>query len=558
MNFGKRFWQSLGVVALVVLVSSTAFAQSVTTRLVVAGGSAASTKIVPGASTSMDVRLDIVTATIFGTGFRLSQLTPATSGFISITGRSFAGSPFNDTTSGTPDATVLAPAGALLDPGSGENLGRTTIGEVGIPPANNVLAVNLTLTASASTPLGTYTIGPTSGASFATESNAPVFTDYDMSGQVPFTIIVGQTLNVTKSGTGTGTVTANSGLINCGAVCSDIYPGTVVTLTSTPLAGGSFTGWSGGGCSGTGTCVVTVNAATTVNAQFDVGPPVQFQLNVTKSGTGAGTITSTPPGINCGATCSVNFNSGTLVTLTPAPTAGSTFTNWSGACTGSGACVVTMSQARTVNAVFTVQPFAVTVTKAGNGTGTVTSNVGGINCGATCSASYASGTVVTLTATAGAGQNFTGWSGGGCSGTGTCVVTVSAAVSVTATFTDTTPPDTTIGSGPSDPSNDANPTFTFSSTEAGSTFRCSLDASPFVACTSPRTVNVGNGVHTFQVAALDAGGNADPTPASFTWTAAGIVASAPAQLIPTLNEWMLILLSLLVGSFGVMAFRRRS
>src|SRR2546428_11910417 len=59
---------------------------------------------------------------------------------------------------------------------------------------------------------------------------------------------------------------------------------------------------------------------------------------------------------------------------------------------------------------------------------------GGINCGATCSASFASGTSVTLTATPASGSVFTGWSGAGCSGTGSCVVTMSAAQSVTATL----------------------------------------------------------------------------------------------------------------------------
>ena len=74
------------------------------------------------------------------------------------------------------------------------------------------------------------------------------------------------------------------------------------------------------------------------------------------------------------------------------------------------------------------------VVKTGGGAGTVTSAPAGINCGATCSASYASGASVTLTATAAADSTFTGWTGGGCSGTGTCTVTVVGAITVTAGF----------------------------------------------------------------------------------------------------------------------------
>jgi hypothetical protein len=76
---------------------------------------------------------------------------------------------------------------------------------------------------------------------------------------------------------------------------------------------------------------------------------------------------------------------------------------------------------------------ALTVTKAGTGTGSVTSSPAGISCGATCTASFASGTSVTLTAAAATGSNFAGWSGA-CTGTGTCTVSLSAAQSVTATF----------------------------------------------------------------------------------------------------------------------------
>ena len=76
--------------------------------------------------------------------------------------------------------------------------------------------------------------------------------------------------------------------------------------------------------------------------------------------------------------------------------------------------------------------YSLTVTKSG--TGTVSSLPAGISCGSGCSASYASGTSVTLTAAAGTGYEFTGW-GGACSGTAaTCTVSMTAAKSVTAAF----------------------------------------------------------------------------------------------------------------------------
>jgi hypothetical protein len=78
-------------------------------------------------------------------------------------------------------------------------------------------------------------------------------------------------------------------------------------------------------------------------------------LTVTKAGTGAGTVTSSPAGISCGTTCTTQnaaFTNGTSVSLSAAPNTGSSFGGWSGACSGTGGCTVAMSQARQVTATF--------------------------------------------------------------------------------------------------------------------------------------------------------------------------------------------------------------
>jgi hypothetical protein len=74
-----------------------------------------------------------------------------------------------------------------------------------------------------------------------------------------------------------------------------------------------------------------------------------------------------------------------------------------------------------------------TVSKAGQGSGTVSSSPVGISCGLDCKEPFASGATVTLTATAAAGSKFRGWSGV-CSGTGTCTLTMSTSATATATF----------------------------------------------------------------------------------------------------------------------------
>jgi CSLREA domain-containing protein len=169
---------------------------------------------------------------------------------------------------------------------------------------------------------------------------------------------------------------------------------------------------------------------------YTIAPPT-FTLDVFKGGLGTGTVTSNPAGIDCGGDCSQPYDSGTMVTLTPTPTAGSVFVAWSGHCAGTGAAQVTMTANRSCTATFNLNPTPtskLTVLKAGDGAGTVTSNPDGISCGGDCTEDYDSGTFVTLTAAPTAGSFFTGWSGEGCSDTGTCQVTLSAARTVTATF----------------------------------------------------------------------------------------------------------------------------
>jgi hypothetical protein len=84
---------------------------------------------------------------------------------------------------------------------------------------------------------------------------------------------------------------------------------------------------------------------------------------------------------------------------------------------------------------------------------------------------------------------------------------------------DTTPPDTTISSGPSDPSSSDSASFSFASTESGSTYECKLDAGSYAGCTAPKSYSgLSSGAHTFSVRATDAAGNTDASPASWTWT----------------------------------------
>jgi len=86
--------------------------------------------------------------------------------------------------------------------------------------------------------------------------------------------------------------------------------------------------------------------------------PVAYTLSISK--TGSGTVTSNPAGIACGNSCTANFASGINVALIATPVSGSRFTGWGGACSGSGACTVTMSAARNVTTTFNTGAYSPT------------------------------------------------------------------------------------------------------------------------------------------------------------------------------------------------------
>lgn len=168
-----------------------------------------------------------------------------------------------------------------------------------------------------------------------------------------------------------------------------------------------------------------------------------YTLNVSKNGSGS--ISSSPSGINCGSTCSSSYASGTQVSLYATPASGYTFNSWSGDCSGTGTCAITMGSDKFVTANFTLDNRrTLSIAKIGTGEGTVTRSGGTLNCGSTCQEQLPTGTTVNLTATPSGGSSFAGWSGGICpAGIGSCAFTFNADATVTALFNSNTGGPTT-------------------------------------------------------------------------------------------------------------------
>ena len=208
------------------------------------------------------------------------------------------------------------------------------------------------------------------------------------------------TLTVNTAGTGSGTV-GGAGTYTYGATAQP---------TAVANTGSTFTGWSGA-CSGSANPTsVVMNSDLTCTATFMLNPT----LTVNTAGTGSGTVGGAG-----------TYNYGATAQPTAVANTGSTFTGWSGACSGSASPTsVVMNGNQTCTATFTLNTYTLTVNTAGNGSGTV----GG-------GGTYNYGDTAQPTAVADSGSTFTGWSGA-CSGSASPTsVVINGNLTCTATFT---------------------------------------------------------------------------------------------------------------------------
>jgi hypothetical protein len=168
----------------------------------------------------------------------------------------------------------------------------------------------------------TYTVSPKADQTIIVTAHAPA------------TAVSGTSFTVAATAPAGAVVYSSSG------VCSNV--GATFTMTS-----------------GIGTCTVKYDQLG--NDSYNAAPQVvetvravlpRFTLTIARAGTGSGTVTSSAGGINCGPTCAADFDSGTTVALTATPAGNSTFAGWSGACSGSAPCTVTIDAAKAVTATF--------------------------------------------------------------------------------------------------------------------------------------------------------------------------------------------------------------
>lgn len=189
-------------------------------------------------------------------------------------------------------------------------------------------------------------------------SSCTLLMNADVEVQAEFEEPTQETLSVSVTGAGAGTVTSEPAGLSCPSTCSEHFAeGRLVTLTATPAPGSRFAEWLGVGCEeGTQrTCQITMDHAEAIVAKFEPAPAQALSVSVT--GSGAGTVTSEPAGLSCPPLCTAGFGEGSQVALIASAAPGSDFAGWSGSCSGSAStCIVTMGAAQSVGAEFEPQP----------------------------------------------------------------------------------------------------------------------------------------------------------------------------------------------------------
>jgi hypothetical protein len=281
-------------------------------------------------------------------------------------------------------------------------------------------------------------------------------------------------------GSGTGTITSSPAGISCDRSCTASFPtGTTVALTATPTNGSSIRYWSNGNCREQGTslepykgptCTFVMSTDRAVTVYFDPAPVLQLYF----IGAGSGKVTSSPAGLSCAASCKAVFPTGTKVTLTATPKAGSAIRYWSNEiCQEQGkslnpykgrTCTFVMDADRALTIYLDPAPSLFLYI---NGAGHVTSSPAGIACSESCKQSFPTGTTVKLTATPKAGSTVYSWSSEVCAEQGkslntyqgrTCTLVMDAERSVSISFVEPPrlepakaapgPPAPAAGSGP--------------------------------------------------------------------------------------------------------------
>jgi hypothetical protein len=245
-------------------------------------------------------------------------------------------------------------------------------------------------------------------------------------------------LVVAADGNGAGRLTCevNGAFEEC---ASEYAEGTQITLTGLAEAGSVFAGWRAGtgaasSCAGSGSCTITLTADSSLDATY----LLENTLALREAGTGTGTVTSEPAGLDCGLTCEAIFAHNQTVTLSAAANEGKVG-GWSGCESVSGPgeekCTVRVSVAKLVTVQFDAEPL-LTVAREGTGAaeGRVTSTPAGIDCGSECTDPVPIGNTIVLEEHAEAGS-FGGWTGCTSEPEGRCEVLMSAAKEVRAKFT---------------------------------------------------------------------------------------------------------------------------